>query len=141
MAIVDLAYYFEVYMGTEATESEFPAIEARAEDVIGAMTRWAVRADTIASLPALFQTLYKKAICAQMDYFAVNGLDSVTGGSADDFTVGKVSVDDGRTSTSAVSGALRGNIAPLAIMYLEQCGLMNPQVNMMPDVPMGWFRC
>ena len=66
MAIVDVVYYKTVYLGSEATECEFSALEARAEDVIGAMTHWRVTADTIASLPASVQTLYKKAICAQI---------------------------------------------------------------------------
>ena len=39
MAIVDLAYYSTVYLGQEATDCDFPALEARAEDVIGVMTR------------------------------------------------------------------------------------------------------
>ena len=39
-AIVDYTYYSTVYMGTEADEASFPALCARAEDVIGAMARW-----------------------------------------------------------------------------------------------------
>ena len=141
-AIVDYSYYSTVYMGTEADNVSFPALCARALDVVGAMTRWRVTEDNIDQYPAHVQTLYKKAICAQADFFAVNGLDSVTlaAGSDNGFTVGKVSVH-GR-SGAWISGRLSDSIAPLAVDYLEQTGLLNPSVPV-TDWPMlgGWFGC
>ena len=128
MAIVDAAYYLTVYMGKEASECDFPALEARAEDVIGAMTRWQATADTIASLTPFQVTLVKKAICAQVDFFAVNGLDSVAGGNERGFTVGKVSVSGKSGSELTNRGAMDGNISPMVVMYLEQSGLINPSV-------------
>lgn len=120
--IVDLLYYWNVYQGEEADEASFPALCARAEDVIGAMVRWQ---DPSAFTP--FQmTLYKKAICAQIDFFAVNGLDSVAGGSDKGFTVGKVSISGGNETTH--KGAMSGSLSPMTVMYLEQSGLMNPAV-------------
>ena len=140
MAIVDLAYYVTVYQGQEAGESDFAALEARAEDVIGAMTRWQVTADTIAKLPPYQRTLVKKAICAQVDYFAVNGLDSVAGNDGRGFTVGKVSISGRSGSDIVKKGAMVNSISPLVLMYLEQSGLMNPQVDTTPDMPMvGWW--
>ena len=123
-AIVDFEYYSTVYMGSEADETSFPALCARAEDVVGAMVRWA---DPATFTP--FQlTLYKKAICAQVDFFAVNGLDSVAGGTDKGFTVGKVSVNNRNSSETAKGGAMSGNISPMVLMYLEQSGLLNPAV-------------
>ena len=140
MAIVDAAYYLTVYMGKEASECDFQALEARAEDVIGAMTRWQATADTIATLPPFQVTLVKKAICAQVDFFAVNGLDSVAGGNDNGFTVGKVSVSGKSSSDLVRKGAMAANISPMALMYLEQSGLMAPQVPTAPDMPMvGWW--
>ena len=136
-AIVDYTYYTTVYVGQEADEASFPAFCARAEDVVGAMTRWAVTADTIGNYPSRVQTLYKKAICAQIDYFAVNGFESVAGGSDNGFTVGKVTVL-GKSSAS-YAGAMSGKVSPLVLMYLEQTGLMNPQVPTGPDMPYGWW--
>lgn len=123
-AVVTYEYYSEVYMGNEATAASFPALCARASDVVGAMTRWV----DITQYPEHIQTLYKKAICAEVDYFAVNGLDSVAGGNDRGFTVGKVSVTAQAGSASTLRGAMYGHISPLAIMYLEQTGLMNPAV-------------
>jgi hypothetical protein len=130
MAIVDAAYYLTVYMGKEASECDFPELEARAEDVIGAMTRWQATADTIASLTPFQVTLVKKAICAQIDYFAVNGLDSVAAGNdGRGWTVGKVSVNNGRYGIQEKhSGTMSEHISPMSLLYLEQSGLMNPSV-------------
>lgn len=129
MAIVDFAYYATVYMGKEASEEEFSPLAARAEDVIGAMTRWQAMEAAFASLSPFQQTLVKKAICAQVDFFAVNGLDSVASGDgANGFTVGKVSIGGRNITSSTRSGAMVNHVSPLAILYLEQSGLMNPAV-------------
>lgn len=139
-AIVDYTFYTDTYMGTDVAEASFPALCARAEDVIGAMTRWAVDSTTISSYPARTQTLYKKAICAQADYFAVNGMESAIGTDGRGFTVGKVSVNSRTGEDLRYKGSLSGSISPLATMYLEQTGLMNPQVATAPDLPcVGWW--
>ena len=126
-AIVDFQYYTETYKGNEADETSFPALNAHASRVIANMTRWQVDETTIDSLPSLVQTLYRLAICSQIDFLAINGVDSLTDGEGSvGFTVGKVRVD-GRSKTSA-GGAMSASISPAAISYLEQTGLMNPAV-------------
>ena len=126
-AIVDFTYYSTVYMGKEADATSFPALCARASDVVGAMTRWA----DFETLSEFQQTLYKKAICAQVDYFAVNGLDSVAGGNERGWTVGKVSVHSKNEQTeigAARVGVMAEHISPMVMLYLEQTGLLNPAV-------------
>ena len=140
MAIVDLAYYKTVYLGQEATDCDFPALEARAEDVIGVMTRWGATADTIADLPPFQRTLVKKAVCAQIDFFSVNGLDCITGNTdGPGFTVGKVSVSGKSGSAIVRRGEMAEYVAPMAKAYLEQSGLMNPAVPVVKGGHMaGW---
>ena len=139
-AIVDFDFYTAVYMGQEADAASFPALCARASDVVGAMTRWQVDCDNIANLHPRIQTLYKKAICAQVDYFAVNGLDSVAGGNDRGWSVGKVSVSGKSVADTVRKGAMSDKISPMALMYLEQAGLMNPAVPVAPDMPLiGWW--
>jgi hypothetical protein len=88
------------------------------------MVRWA---DPATFTP--FQlTLYKKAICAQVDFFAVNGLDSVAGGTDRGFTVGKVSISGKSGSDLARKGSMADSLSNLVLMYLEQSGLLNPAV-------------
>ena len=134
-ANVDYEFYSTVYMGSEADQASFPALCARASDVVGAMTRWA----DVSTMPEFVQTLYKKSICAQVDFFAVNGLDSLSGASGQGFTVGKVTVSG--SSDTGMKGAMASHIASMALMYLEQSGLLNPQVETGPDMPLigRWF--
>ena len=132
MGVVDYTFYSTVYMGTDATQASFPALCARASDVIGAVTHWVDDA-TILKLPALHQMLYKKAICAQIDFLSINGMDSLNETETAGWTVGKVTIH-GKNSTTA-GGKMSESISPLAIMYIETTGLMNPQV---PTLE-GWW--
>ena len=133
-ANVDYEFYSTVYVGSEADQASFPALCARASDIVGAMTRWA----DVSHLPEWIQTLVKKAVCAQVDYFAVNGLDSIAGSDGQGFTVGKVSVS-GSTDTG-MKGRMSMHISPMVTTYLEQTGLLNPQVETAPDMPLiGWW--
>ena len=135
MSAVDYeAYYYSVYMGSEADAASFPALCARAVDVIGAMTHWV----DVSTYPQHIQDLYAKAVCAQVDFFAVNGLDSVAGGSDRGFTVGKVTVA-GKSGNEA-RGAMSSHVSPMVHMYLEQTGLLNPSVPVAPSEPLiGWW--
>ena len=124
MGVVDWDFYNTVYGGTDADQASFPALCARASDIIGAVTHWVDNA-RIQKLPAILQMLYKKAICAQIDFLAINGMDSLNETATGGFTVGKVTV---HAKSSSCGGKLSESISPLAIGYLEQTGLMNPQV-------------
>jgi len=134
MSVIDYDFYKNVYMGQESDEDSFPALAAHALRIIGAMTRFQVTDDNFDNFPAQVQTLYRYASCAQIDFLSINGLDSMNSGSTAGFTVGKVHVE-GKSGTSA-GGALSAFISPLAVAYLEQTGLMNPQVATMD----GWCR-
>lgn len=126
-AVVDFTYYSTVYMGTEVTaetSASFPALCARASDIVGAMTRWV----DPATLDAWTLNLYKKAICAQVDFFAVNGLEAVAGGDDLGWTVGKVSVSGKSGSDLKAMGVMAENLSPMVQLYLEQTGLMYPGV-------------
>ncbi len=126
-AIVDFEYYATVYMGTEADEASFPALSARANDIVGAMTRWQITEDNIGTYPAMIQTLYRKAVCAQVDFFAVNGTETATGDSGGGWTVGKVSVSGAGSGGSGKTGAA-SMVCAAAVSALELTGLLNPQV-------------
>lgn len=131
MGVVSFEFYSTVYGGTDATAQTFPALCARADDVIGAVTHW-VDETALSRMHAHVQMLYKKAVCAQVDFFALNGTDSLNETATGGFTVGKVTIHG---KANASGGKLSESISPLAIGYLEQTGLMNPQV---PTVE-GWW--
>lgn len=125
-AIVDFAYYTGTYMGTEANEASFPALYAHASRVIGAMTRWQVTEENFATFPAFAQTLYRLAICSQVDFLSINGVESLNTTGGVGFTVGKVRVDG--YASARTGGALSADVSPAAVAYLEQTGLLNPAV-------------
>ena len=125
-AIVDYAYYASVYQGSEADEASFPALNAHASRVVSMLTRWQVNEVNFPELPTIIQTMYQLAICSQIDFLAINGIDSMNSGDDVGFSVGKVRVD-GKAKTSA-GGAMSAYVSPAAISYLEQSGLMNPAV-------------
>ena len=131
MGVVDFTFYSTVYKGSEADATSFPALDARAEDVIGAITRWTVDETTFPHLPEFTQTLYKKAICAEIDFVAINGSESLTAGSGVGFTVGKVHVE-GQQGASASKAC---SVSPMAMQYLEQTGLLYPGVPAL----IGWW--
>jgi hypothetical protein len=91
------------------------------------MTHWQVSEETIENFPPMIQTMYRLAVCSQIDFLAINGVESISGGTDTGFTVGKVRVD-GRSGASG-GGAMSMSISPAAKTYLEQTGLMNPQVS------------
>lgn len=134
MGVVDYTFYSTVYMGTDADQTSFPALCARASDIVGALTHW-VDETEINKKPQFIQTLYKKAICAQIDFLAINGTDSINETATGGFTVGKVTVHG---KANANGGKLSESISPMAISYLEQTGLINPQIQTLEG---WWFPC
>ena len=92
MGVVDFTFYSSVYGGPDADALSFPALCARASDVIGAVTHWKVDETTISNLHVMVQQLYKKAVCAQIDFLAINGTDSLNETETGGFTVGKVTI-------------------------------------------------
>ena len=126
-AIVGFDFYASVYMGQEVDVASFPALYAHASRIIGALTRWQVTEENFSQLPSFVQTQYKLAICSQIDFLAINGIDEMNSGEGGGFTVGKVTVH-GNGNSSGKGGAMSAYTSPAAIMYLEQTGLMYPGV-------------
>lgn len=125
-AIVDYPYYKGVYMGIEVEQASFPALCAHASRIVSVMTRWRVNEQNFNDLPEIVKTMYQLAICSQIDFLAINGLESMNSTDTG-FTVGKVTVH----GTDTGSGAMSGSVSPAALSYLEQSGLMNPSVAVM----------
>lgn len=125
-AIVDFTYYTNDYKGKEADSTSFPALCAHASRMVGAMARWQVTEENFDSFPSIVQTLYRLAICSQIDFIAENGLESITGGddNGGGFTVGKVTVHG--KGNAGNGGVMSASISPAAVLYLEQSGLMYP---------------
>ena len=141
MPIVTETYYNDTYMGEPIAAADFPRAEARAERIITQITHG--RAANYAALPSFQQEAIQQAICAQIEYYAMYGVEvSISGKTADGWTVGKVRVDTGAGGSASTGPA--SMVCPSAIAALEQTGLLNPQVPTLGEpsrlpYPWGWF--
>lgn len=125
MGIVTEEFYNDVYMGEAVETAAFPKYEMRAEELIKQITRGATL--HFADMPDELKDAVQKAICAQIEFFAVNGIDtSIDGNISGGFTVGKVTLQAGATATAKTEA--QSMIAPMAFIYLEQTGLLNRNV-------------
>lgn len=129
MAAVSYEFFKAVYVGDPSvTETDFPRLEARAEDAVNALIRFR-------AVPAQWEKQYQKAICAQVEYYAIYGIEAASAGLMENsFTVGKVSVTGGGASARSGGASM---IAPQAVAYLEQTGLLNPAVPVAGN--RGWW--
>lgn len=136
MAIVTYAYYTETYLGEPIAETVFPRYEARAEDLVQQITRGA----DYDGLPSAFQTLYQKAICAQIEYYVLQGVNTATEGASagGSYTIGKISVGRGSGNSASDASAEYMMVAPAVRGYLEQTGLLSRHVDTL-DVRNGWW--
>ena len=134
MAIVSYSYYTTEYMGEPISETDFPRYDLRAESIIQNITHGATK--QFDNMPQDIKEAVQNAICAQIEYFGLYGIDvSVSGRTGGGFTVGKVSVSNGaQVKTGAAS-----IVCPSALAYLEQTGLLNPAVATL-DKPFLWWR-
>ena len=128
MAAVSYEFFKATYVGDPSvTETDFPRLEARAEDAVNALIRFQ-------PVPAQWETFYKKAICAQVEYYAIYGIEAASAGLMENsFTVGKVTVTGGASTRSGRASM----VSPQAVAYLEQTGLMNPAVPVAGN--RGWW--
>ena len=138
MAIVTYQYYTNTYLGEPIAQTAFPRYEARAEDLIYSITRGAA----YDALPAAFQELYKKAICAQVEYFVLNGISVATEGNSGgpSYTLGKISVGSGAAGSGKANSAGVTMIAPSVRALLEQTGLLSRHVDTIGDLGGWWYR-
>ena len=133
MAIVDYEYYTADFMGLSVDEADFPQFEKWAEMVIKQATFNRVNETTFPNLPVQIQEAVKNAICAQISFYSVYGIESaIIGATTGGFTVGKVSLNGGGSKSSGVQGLSCG-LCLAAKAFLEQTGLLSPAVGVYPQ--------
>ena len=124
MSIVSYEYYTNTYMGESVDESDFPRYDLRAETIIRNITKGAT--DNFDRFTEGTKEAVMNAICVQIEYYVLNGLDiAVAGSVGGGFTVGKVSVQNGAQVKTGASSM----VCPMAIAYLETTGLLYPAVD------------
>jgi hypothetical protein len=123
-----LSYPEYAAYGGEVSYEDFPALDKAAENLIDVATRFAA----VNGLPTSVMVLFKKAICAQIDYFGVYGVDvAYTGQKPQGFRVGEVSVTNGSNTKGEYGFSA---LSPIALSILEQAGLMSRHAVVAPDL-------
>lgn len=124
--IVTEEYYNQVYIGEAVDTTAFPRFNKRAEDLINTITHGQL--SNFDNFTPDTKTSVQNAICAQIEFLALNGIETAIIGAdtSQGFTVGKVTIQ-GKSGAKALTAA-QSMTAPMAIAYLECTGLLNPQV-------------
>lgn len=121
--IVDSIYYVNEYMGESVPATVFPRYSKRAEEAI---LTYCGHPDICKLYPFQIAAV-KSAICAQIEYYSLNGIGvATTGETGSSYTIGKISVSGGSGSGNAK--ASWSMICPAAVASLEQSGLNYPAV-------------
>lgn len=135
MAYITYQQYADLYGTPPINEDDFPMYATFASDMIDSITQFRiVQGGGFSALPVWVQTLVQKACAAQVLYFAQNGLETVLSGqTGQSFTVGKVSVSGGSTSSASGQTPATLMISPFAVSLLEQTFLMERGVHVCSD--------
>ena len=140
MGLVSYTFYKDTYLGEPVSQTDFPRYEKRAEMLVLSVIK--KTAEQAAALPAAVLEAVQNAISAQIDYLYEYGVEVASYGkeAGGGFTTGKVTINNG--SASRAEAGARSMIAPAVWVYLEQTGLLNPQVDTAPEpwpALRGWF--
>ena len=111
MSYVDATYYADEYLGAAAPADELERLLNRASDDVDAA---AGHSFIFADLIAQRQQLVKKAVCAQAEYYVMNGETFNTGGVQSE-GIGKYQYNKGDSNAGA--------FAPRMLQYIEAAGL------------------
>lgn len=117
-ALVDIAYYTDVYKGVEVYD-DLDVLLDRASDMVRQSTLCPL--DNLSRLPTFVQENVKKAVCAQVEYINANGgLDWINSSGTSSVTIGKFSM----SGSSGGNSSVKQIVSPNMLAYLEQAGLL-----------------
>ncbi|MGK4059038.1 hypothetical protein AB0Y04_04800 [Loigolactobacillus coryniformis] len=121
---VDQVYYTKTYYGEDVDDALFSRYLARATDIINSLTCYQlVKQGGLDKLELWQQELVKKAVCAQIEYYQIEGLTADQGQSesGSSFSLSKFSVS---AKSNTISRQAQ-RASPAAIAALRAAGLLN----------------
>jgi hypothetical protein len=129
MAYIDYTFYNDVYRGVPISDADtFSRLAERASNVIDRLTNYQI--GDISQRPDWMQTLIKKAVAAQVEYFALVGEQVIHGDTGmGDVHIGNFSYSSGTQSA----------ISPAVIDYLRTTGLLYRGITVRDVNPIGWL--
>lgn len=120
---VDKTYYENDFEGTPVDDSKFSRFSKRSSELIDALTNYQIPKIGLDKFSEGVQELIKKACCAQIEYYQVEGIDvDVTGTpkSSLSYSIG----DYSRSASGGSTSRQAGRVAPSCLMFLEGTGLL-----------------
>jgi hypothetical protein len=123
LSYIDKDYYDNEYEGDPLTDDEFSKFNKRSQDIIDSLTSYQIPQIGFDSLKTNVQELIKKAVCAQIEYFKVEGIESNINGVSSSSQ--SVSISGFSYSSSQPSSSRQTNrVSPSTLMYLEGTALL-----------------
>lgn len=123
MEYVDKTYYDETYEGELLTDVEFQKFNQRSQDIVDSLTNYLIPQIGFDNLKTNVKELIKKSVCAQIEYFKVEGLESNINGVSSSSQ--SVSISGFSYSSSQPSSSKQTNrVSPSTLMYLDATGLL-----------------
>ncbi|EOI58844.1 hypothetical protein [Enterococcus gilvus] len=122
-AYVDEPYYTDKFEGTSVNDGEFSRFSKRATEIVDALTEYQIPKIGLDKFSDGVQELIKKACCAQIEYYQIEGIDvDITGTpkSSLGYSIG----DYSRSASGVSTGRQAGRVAPSCLMFLEGTGLL-----------------
>lgn len=120
---VDEVFYKDDYEGIPVDDKDFSRLSKRASDIIDSLTDYQVPKIGLDKFSEHVQLLIKKACCAQIEYYQLEGIDlDATGNtlSGQSVSIGGFSYSGSDQSTSRQAN----RVAPGCLSYLEGTGLL-----------------
>lgn len=120
---VDENYYEKEFEGTPVDASKFSRFSKRSSELIDALTDYQIVKIGLDKFSEGVQELIKKACCAQIEYYQIEGIKvDVTGTpkSSLSYSIG----DYSHSASGGSSNRQAGRVAPSCLMFLEGTGLL-----------------
>ncbi|SEP56917.1 hypothetical protein SAMN05216232_0185 [Virgibacillus subterraneus] len=121
MPYIDKAYYDDTYKGTPVEDvAEFNRLAQRSSEVIDQLTSYTIANYEFTQLATFLQDQVKKAVCAQVEHYALNGgYDAVNAGKLSSVSIGSFNYTEkeSKNNNSKISSDAVDFLTPTGLLY------------------------
>ena len=123
-AYVDATYYKDEYEGESVETKDFNRFAKRASEIVDQLTGYVIRKSEngLTDFDEFIQTQVKKATCAKIEYYQLEGTESAVTGPSE--SGGSFSLSKFSQSSQASTNRQAQRVSPAVLTYLEPTGLI-----------------
>lgn len=122
-AYVDEDYYMDEYEGSSVNTEDFSRFAKRASELIDILTDYQIPKIGLDKFSDLVQELVKKACCAQIEYYQLEGINVNVNGAPR--TSQSVSIGDySQSGSSGSTNNQASRVSPACLTFLDGTGLL-----------------